>query len=293
MAFLTKQASVTVNASAAATAWINAFHATGQDAERWALYRTMGIEIYATGVQFIATSGSILFRTWVPGTDATGRAHDWPLEEEAPESAVVVMDGNHFALAFVKALLSASKQFEVAELSLTIEPAPAQDESEEPPLGASFSQDVLTLRAFGQQLHCRLFEDKYVNWRALDFGIDTAERVDGMAVSTSMLATIGKLKGVGAVDLTFTGDGKQITMYGVAGSFKGVLMPMRRKEKEKPEIEPEDDAQVDSFKDMDATVSVNGGPKMPATRANMRKAAEQVVTAITRNGRDRAAGRDE
>lgn len=294
MSFLNRNPmAVTVNASAAATAWINAFHATGQDQERWALYRTMSVEIYPTGVQFIATSGTILFRTWVPTIDADGKASEWPEQEEVPPCSVVVMDGNHFALAFIRALLSAAKQFEVAELSLTVEPAPEMDEDEEPPLGAAFSKDVLTLRAFGQQLHCRLFEDKYANWRKLDFGIDKAELVDGMTVSTSMFATVGKLKGVGAVECTFTGGEKQIILTGVAGSFKGLLMPMRRKEKDKPEPEPEDDDQIDAIEN--AKVKVNG-KWVPATKENVSKAASSALDGARRNarsGRDRAAGKDE
>jgi hypothetical protein len=287
MNFLTARASITVNASAAATAWINAFHATGQDQERWALYRTMSVEIYKTGVQFIATSGTLLFRTWVPTLNEENEAHDWPAWQDEPVSAVVVMDTNHFALAFIKALLSAAKSFEVAELSLTIEPAPEDGDAEQPPLGASFSQDVLTLRAFGQQLHCRLYEDTYADWRALDFGIDKAERVDGMTVSLAMLATIGKLKGVGSVDLTFTGGEKQITMRGVAGSFIGVMMPMRRKEKEKPQPEPEDDdEQTDALDGVSATISVNGSEPVPFTKSAVDRAFRQV-------GRDRAAGKDE
>lgn len=267
MSFLTTRASITVNASVAAQCWINAFHATGQDVERWALYRTMSVEIYRTGLQFIATSGSVLFRTWVPTIDSDGKAYDWPEQDARPESAVVVMDGNHFALSFIKALLSASRQFEVAELSLSVEEAPEQGDDEEPPLGATFSKDVLTLRAFGQQLHCKLFEDKYPNWRALDFGIDQAERVDGMTIATAMFSTVGKLKGVGAVDCTFTGGEKQIVLTGADGRFRGVLMPMRRKEKHQPEAEPEDNEQVDALDTSDvlakSSMSLDGGAYEP------------------------------
>jgi hypothetical protein len=269
--------SVTVNASAAATGWINAFLATSQDPEgRQMLYRTLSVELYQSGVQFVATDGTILFRTWVPIEDA-----EWPEQEESPEAAVVVMDGGHFALSFIKTLLAATKTFETAEISLTVEDAPEDDG--EIPLGAAFSPRVLTLRALGQQTHCRLFDDKYVDWRKLNFGVEQAERVDGMKISTRMFATCGRLKGVGALEMTFSGEERAVILTSDSRSFRGIMMPMRRKEKdEKPAPEPDGgDEQADILDQPGNTFSVNGGEPVPATRANMKREIEKSMRATS------------
>lgn len=247
--------SVTVNASAAATAWLNAFLATGDDKGRRVLYRTLAIEMYRDGVQFVASDATLLFRTWVPAHDTDA---EWPGDYARPLRAVVVMDVDHFAQAFIRTLLSASKELDTAELSLTIEEAPEHDG--ETPLGAEFSAEVLTLRAFGQQLHCRLYEDLYVNWRRLRFGIDEGERVDGMKLATHMFATVGKLRGIHAIECTFTGDERKIILTGDR-SFKGLLMPMTRSKKETPK---------------------------PTPHAEQTDALEHTNT----SGRDRAAGND-
>lgn len=284
---LLNDVSLTVHASAAATAWLNAFLATGQDEDRPVLFRTLSVEFYANGIQFVACDGTMLFRAYVPkqGTD-----EEWPADDESPERSVVVMDGEHFALGFVRTLLAASKSMELADLALSIEPAPEQDG--EMPLGAEFSAEVLTLRALGQQLHCRLYEGEYVDWRKLSFGIAMADRVDGMMLATRMFSSVGKLRGIAAIECTFTGDERHIVITGDR-SFKGILMPMRRKEKEKPEPEETegDPDQTDAL--ADATIKING-KWVPATKANMERAIKPVVdAALRRSGRDRAAGKDE
>ena len=242
---------LTVNASSAATAWPNAFLATGQDEDRPLLCRTLSVEFFRSGVHFIACDGTILFRTWVPKHDTDA---EWPEDYEVPDRSVVVLDRGHFALGFMRTLVAATKDFEFAELSLAIEAAPEQEG--EAPLGAEFSAEVLTIRALGQQLHCRLFETEYVNWRQLQFGVDRSERVDGMKLATRMFASVGKLKGIGAIDCTFTGGERQIVLTGDR-SFRGLLMPMRRGQKAATDHTTEyDSEQTDALPE--TKVKVNG-----------------------------------
>lgn len=283
-----------VDASAAALAWSNAFLAAGQDEDRPLLYRTLAVEFFSDGVQFIATDGTMLFRTWVSawGEDAPWAQDDDWSGARTPLQRIVVMDRDRFALGFIKTLQAATKEL-VVTLTLAIEEAPERGEGEQA-LGDEFSSMVLTLRALGQQLHCRLYESDYPNWRALDFGVPASERVEGMALSSHVLSTLGKIKTFGGLNLDFTGENRRINVTSWLGdTIRGVVMPMQRQKKAATTASDDGAEQGDAFDGTNATVSVNGGAEMPATRANMRKAAEQVVGATVKGARDRAAGKDQ
>lgn len=219
----TATTSISVNAGRGATAWLNAFLASGQDDSRTALNRTLCVEFFENGVHFVGCDGTILLRTWVPSTE-----HDdapFPGIDEIPDETVVVMDPDKFAVGFVRALLAASKDAEFSPMSIAVEPAP----TDEPALGESLAADMLTLHAFGQRLHCRLYDGAYPDWRRLQFGIATAELVDGMTLAPRMFATVGKLRDVSRVDCGFSGDARQITITATgATEVRGLLMPMRR-----------------------------------------------------------------
>lgn len=217
--------SIAINAGNAATAWLNAFLATGSDEERPTLYRTICVEFFEHGVQFVATSGHLLLRAWCPKDE-----EPQPITEEMPELSVVVMDSDKFALAFIKATLSAAggEDMHEQELSLSIEESDGDDE---PALGSALGPNRLTLRAFGQELHCRLYEAPYPNWRALDLGIDKAERVDAMKIATRLFGIVGKLKGIIGIDCEFIAADKAVLLHGTGTvEVRGLLMPMRRDE---------------------------------------------------------------
>lgn len=214
---------VRVNAGRAAVAWLNAFLASSDDEARGVLYRTLSVEVFSTGLQFIGCNGILLFRTWV----ASGGA-PMPLLEEAPERAVVVMDREKFALGFIRTMLAAAKDQTAEPLTVAIEAAP--EPTTAPTLGAAFNTQVLTLRAFGQRLHCPLYESEYVNWRGLQFGVPAAERVDGMKIAVNQFAAVGKLRGLQGIDCVFHGADRHIEIHGVGAEaeVRGLLMPMRR-----------------------------------------------------------------
>ena len=156
-----------------------------------------------------------------------------PLLEEAPEWTATVMDADKFALAFIKATLSAAGGEDAAsqELSLSIEEA---DDSAQPVLGSSLAADRLTLRAFGQELHCRLYDGDYPNWRALDLGVDKAERVDALRIATRLFGVVGKLRGVVGIDCEFVAADKAVMLHGRGvAEVRGLLMPMKRTEEDK------------------------------------------------------------
>lgn len=212
-----------VNAGRAAMAWLNAFLATSHDEDRGVLYRTLSVELFSTGVQFVGCDGMMLFRTWVACDGAP-----MPLLEEVPERAVVVMDRERFAIGFMRTMLAASREQATEALTLHIEHAPVSTEA--PTLGEAFNAEVLTLRAFGQRLQCALYETDYVDWRRLQFGMNAAERVEGMRLAVRMFGAVGKLRGLTGVDCTFHGADRQIEIHGmgVEAEVRGLLMPMRR-----------------------------------------------------------------
>jgi hypothetical protein len=221
--------SLTFDASAATTAWLNAFLATGQSEERQVLYRTMSVEFYPNGVQLIACDGTVLFRTWVPAGNAMLGA--WPDASVAPDATAVVMDADKFASTFMTTLRTAVSEFPT-EITIAID----QEESEQVSLSDDLVPNVLTLGALGQHLHCRLLDQPYPSWRQFRFGLDPAELVDGLRLARRLFATVGKLRGVDGVDLSFHGESNRIefTTTGTA-EVRGLLMPMRRTKDEASE----------------------------------------------------------
>jgi hypothetical protein len=234
-------------AEAASTAWLNAAIAVSNDEIRGVLYRTLSVEFFPAGVQFVGCDGTMLFRTWTPFCDIGDLPATIPDWFDRPRDSVVVIDHDKFALGFMRTLLSVSGDAGV-EMVFTIEPAPMETE---PPLGEEVTAYVLTIRALGQQLSCKLFDGPYTNWRALDFGIDRAELVDGLTISSRMFAAVGKLKAVYGIDCTFTGDAKAI-QFSSGDQIRGLLMPMRRPEKPKARDRQDDQLEHEEEADADA-----------------------------------------
>jgi len=211
-----------------ALAWTNAAIASGTDDDRPALYRTLRLEFFRRGVQFIGIDGTMLFRTWAPYSDIGDLPAPQPLPDEAPEDAVTVVDHEKFALGFMKTLLGATSgdNARIIELSMSIDPV----EDEQAPLGAEVTEYSLTLHALGQRLSCKLFDGTYPPWRDLKLGLDEAELVDGMTLAPRMFKALGQLKGVVGVDFTFRKRERAIEWVAVHGSVpaSGFLAPMRK-----------------------------------------------------------------
>jgi hypothetical protein len=231
---------LTLNARAFATAWLNAILATGKDKDRPLLCRTISVELFRDGVQLVSTNGHALFRTWAPSTDAINYPTPFPLVEEDPARAVVVQDASNFAKTFLQTVYAATAGDAGLVESLVLTIAPVVDEAE-PPLSEELQKSRLTLAALGQELHCPLFEQDYPNWRALNFGIDRAELVDGMTIAPAMFAMVGRLRAVWKVDCSFHGQTKAIVVHATGDTeVLGLLMPMRREDAERtvPDAEP-------------------------------------------------------
>lgn len=232
---------VELNAFRFGLAWQNAFLAHGEDDSRPTLYRTIAIEVFPKGVQFVGCNGVMLFRTWAPIKGCEDES--MPLLEEAPDRSVVVMDAERFAIGFIKVLTQTAgiEDNQYAPVELTIERAPADEEA--PLLGEAFEQDVLVIRAFGQHLRCRLYDGEFVNWRGASYGLKEGERVDGMMLSTKTLGTVGRLKGFLGVECLFHGEAKAIEIHGVGAhaEIRGLLMPMRRKDEASAEADAAED----------------------------------------------------
>jgi hypothetical protein len=234
-------APITLNlrARAFATAWLNAILATSKDKDRPLLFRTMSVELFRDGVQLISTNGHALFRTWVPSIDAINYPTPFPLVEEAPALAVVVQDASNFAKTFLQTVYAATAGEDGGIETLVLTVAPVVDEAE-PPLSEELQKSRLTLAALGQELHCPLFEQEYPNWRALNFGIDRAELVDGMTIAPAMFAMVGRLRAVWKVDCSFHGQTKAIVVHATGDTeVLGLLMPMRREDAERTVPDPE------------------------------------------------------
>ena len=218
--------SIEVRAHALAIAWLNCYLAASQDEDRAVLYRTICIEVFNDGVHLIGCDGSVVFRSWVPAVSCDG--HAWPLLEEAPERSIVVMDPDGFGIGFMRELLRVTNEEGHEYEALTLTTAVA-DADATIALGQEFMTERLILRACGQRIDLRLFEGPYPNWRAVQLGIDAAERVEGMTVASRAFAIIGKLKEITSVDLAFSGEEKRVTFTARGDTeVRGMLAPMRR-----------------------------------------------------------------
>lgn len=233
--------SIKVPARAAALAWVNAFLAAGKDESRPALNRTLSIEVFETlrhsGLHLVGCDGTALFRTWVPALPDA----EWPNLDLAPEHRLVVSDIEGFAHGFLKTLLALTGQegYAGAELTLTLETG---DSVDEPALGEALQPRRLVLEACGQRLDLRLYEGAYPNWRGVDFGINEAERVEGLTFAPRLLGLLGRFKGPMAVDLAFAGETRAVRFVARGeAEVRGLLMPMRRPEVRKPESADEED----------------------------------------------------
>jgi hypothetical protein len=230
---------LTLPAVSTATAWLNAFLATGHNEERPALCRTLSLEFFDFGLQLIGCDGTILFRSWVVEDGHDGA--QWPDIAEVMQRSATVMDPDGFGVAFMRTLLTAanaSEHPELVQVSFDLEHGEIDDT---PPLGNEFLPKFLVLRAQGQRLDLRLYEGQFPEWRKLKFGLDDAERVDGMKIALRMFKAVAKLKGVFALDLEFHGTDRQIVFRGYGDcAVEGLIMPMRRDEERKPKkVEPE------------------------------------------------------
>lgn len=219
----------TILAKPGATAWLNAAIASSQSDSRPQLYRTLLVEFFPRGVQFVGCDGTMLFRTWAPYSDIGDLPSPHPGPDEDPDDSVVVSDVDKFALGFMRTLLSAAEDHQ--ELTISVQPV---EKDEEPPLGDELTEYTLNFSALGQHLACPLYEGQYPNWRALEFGLDPAELVDGMTLGTKLFASVGKLRGVSGLDCAFRGAERAVEIRSgewSTASLRGFLMPMRRPEK--------------------------------------------------------------
>ncbi|MGN6111268.1 MAG: hypothetical protein ACTHU0_39585 [Kofleriaceae bacterium] len=224
---------VALPAKAATVAWQNVFSATGDDEARALLNRTICLEWFPQGIQLIATNGHLLLRAWVA---AEGEERSsWPSSHARPDRSMIVLDTDGFVLSFIRALakLTSQEGHAYETLSLSIENA-----DEEPALGEELEAKVLTLKAAGQRLDCKLLELDYPNWRSVKKLWGLYDRVDGIAISPRLLRIIGSLKGVSRVDLKFSGDDTYVDLEALpadgvrGGEIRGFVMPMRRPERE-------------------------------------------------------------
>lgn len=239
---------LTLPANAAAIAWLNCFSASSKNDARPKLYRTMAIEIFRTlshrGVQFVGCDGHVLFRTFVAERedDANTKHEDRldlsPFPEGEPLHKLVVYDSEGFGLAFFRTLLTVTNSEENALQTLTLSTS-LIDKEEEPSLGMGLCAGRITLVACGQRIDLKLYDGHYPNWRALDLGIDSFERVDELRVGPRLLSLVGKLKAINSVDFAFRGQEKAIDFKanGILTNVWGLIMPMRKEEKKADDAE--------------------------------------------------------
>lgn len=223
---------LSLNAHALAVAWLNVYLAASQDEDRRALYRNLSLEFFDEGLQIIATDGTMLFRSWVPAEEEC----PWPGIDEEPNKSVVVMDSEGFGVGFMRTLMKVSGDDGHSEDLVIVTVAP-HDEGATIPLGEQFMSERITLRASGQRIDLRLYEEKYPNWRGVQFGLKGIERVDGLTIAPRIFSTIGKLKLVSAIDLDFFGAKKGVAFIARGMTeVRGIVMPMERPKKKEEQL---------------------------------------------------------
>ena len=233
-----------------ALAWLNASIASGDNPDRAPLYKSLAIEFFANGVQFVGCDGVMLLRTWAPLVTAIGESPA-PDATATPYHRIVVRDESKFARTFFATVLAATAGDlgSVEPLELAVELAP--EIASEPAMDDALRPLRLAIRTLKQELHLPLWEGEYPAWRSVGFGLQV-ERVAGLRIASWVFAALGKVKGASAWSLEFNGAAAGIRIESSLGvKVHGVVMPMEPpREKKKPAASDEDDMpDLDGFEE--------------------------------------------
>lgn len=222
------------DADALARAWLSVSLAASTDRERPALWRTVLVQSFTTGVRLVSTDSYILLRSWCPTVDHGGEPE--PDLDEPPVLSTVVIDAHHrarglFGHALALAVEAEKNEEEPVEVSLRLGLADqVVSESRSLVLEGMDPAFVMVEVPGRERLRLRVYEGEFPSWQSMFVGWRSrrAERVSLAPDMTSRVGKLGKLHR-GALGFTFGGKDRPVLMEVIESSphVVGLVMPCR------------------------------------------------------------------
>lgn len=236
-----------------AKAWLAVALASSTDKTLPTLHKTVGIEVYDTGIRLIATDRFVLLTSWIPNLDTSNDAE--PALDEAPTRTVIAADGDGrgksllgYALTLWRRTLDGEgtpREGESLELVLEFDQLMPGDGSEATFSGMESRYVVLDVPDT-ERVWLETVQGVYPDWRPL-IGEHIAETTKVIHLHPERLERLGKLCRYvsGAIRWTFGGtESAALLEAGLPDSdgfeIAGVVMPVRWLTEHDPQ--PEDEA---------------------------------------------------
>lgn len=217
--------------TAFAKGWLAVATASGNDADRPQLHRTILIEEYPTGVRLVATDSYLLLRAWVP--NLRNDLAPEPAHGDPPTATAVAIDADGRArnlLAY--ALRLAAKNDDdtgdyLYEISLRIAVTEVDGDGVLTGLEAEF---VVLELADHERVKLRSYEGAFPNWRRL-VPATMGKATTQIALGPEIVARLAKMAKVvdGHIGWTFYGPDKPAAVETIDADpvVAGVAMPVR------------------------------------------------------------------
>lgn len=204
-----------------ATAWLNAWQATGADDERPVLYRTVMVDALDGGVRLWATNTYVLFRS---SLDTEGD----PIGDDEAGPTLIAMDPDGRAKALMTYVMKDATVKDKPDA--TIEVYTARSETGAATLTPELQRGALVIEYESERLGLDLFEAEAPDWRKIT-GQDpkATKRLALGEITLKPLAGLRCAAGSGApVEFSLVGERGPVNIRaGVVPEVRGVIMPVR------------------------------------------------------------------
>lgn len=225
---------ITVSAATLARGWLSVATAFSKDAtgNRPALYRTVHVQQYPHGLRLSATDSYLLLHTYVPEVDYEYDPE--PGFDEIPTASAVAIDRYNRAGGLLQYLLTLSKSDDHKGLECTVHLNVAwQPEDVDPAEAQLDGFEALAVRIEypdNERVQLPVYDGRFPNIGLLIQA--KAARTDGVALSQSMCARLGKAAAphgdMTMVRCRFTGRNKPVLVeFGSEPVVSGLAMPCR------------------------------------------------------------------
>lgn len=185
-----------------ATAWLNAWLSTAEDAARPVLHRTLLVEVFDSpaSLQMVATDSYTLLGSSV----LTDPDDEHPPLEQVPAESIIVMDHDGRAPTLLRWLLAdckAAAKAKIDEPTVHVQIRSAES-ADAPTLDPEMDRREFVITTDRERITLDVFDSEYPAWREVILGHRPAP-TDEVALSPWLLARLGKLRDADTHPLRF------------------------------------------------------------------------------------------
>lgn len=217
------------DAATLARGWLSVALASGADDAVPALFRTLCLEEFSTGLRLVATDSYILLRAWVPGAHAEEFVPE-PTDDEAPVSTTVVIDPHGRAKALLAHLLKLTSAKDALPEEVQLNAAASFDDDPVPSLAGLEARWVTMEHPDHERLRLQTYEGAYPNWRKVLAGFES-KKTSAIALNPELLGRLVKLEKFHAgapLRWRFGGENRMALVEVPSEPFvSGAAMPVR------------------------------------------------------------------